>query len=509
MTQGSRRTTRIALAIGACAVLVAATYWLGRGPSGSGLKVIVIGLDGANTAVISPLLEAGRLPNLERFLSRAAGGHLDSPADKWESAAIWTSMVTGVRPECHGVYDFMLPAENEHGPISMPNPADPTDPEQRIPDWIWVQSGHRKVKALWNVLSDHGLESAVLGLWGTWPAERIHGVIVSERLTESRIRESTEYRIGDMVVPLDARQEWGLVSPESFIHDVSRLKRPPGEIEPEMLRRFADFADDEIAALRARKFVGSMNMATDPLVELRNSVQSDRSHAAMAEFVDEAVTPDLLFLYLEGVDIAEHQFFGHHKDSKFVAEPERTRFKDVLNRYHEFTDELIAPYLERASPDTVVIVVSDHGFALVEDPEWLADPKKPKWWHDRNAILFAAGGPIVPGARVSGRVYDLAPTVLALLGLPVGARLEGRVLTEMIDPEFLARYPIETVASHGAHVRQRLPRASSGSDDDLIAKMKAQGYLGGGTLDEPVKVTKREIPPQTDVDCRRCHDGAR
>ena len=58
---------------------------------------------------------------------------------------------------------------------------------------------------------------------------------------------------------------------------------------------------------------------------------------------------------------------------------------------------------------------------------------------------MAAGPDIRPTGRMDGlHVTDVTPTVLALLGLAVPADLDGRVLTDALTEDFLARHPIET-----------------------------------------------------------------
>jgi hypothetical protein len=42
----------------------------------------------------------------------------------------------------------------------------------------------------------------------------------------------------------------------------------------------------------------------------------------------------------------------------------------------------------------------------------------------------------------------VVPTLLYLLGYPVPDDLPGRVLTEMIEPEFLQRFPVRRIASY-------------------------------------------------------------
>jgi hypothetical protein len=45
-------------------------------------------------------------------------------------------------------------------------------------------------------------------------------------------------------------------------------------------------------------------------------------------------------------------------------------------------------------------------------------------------------------------VLDLAPTVLYLMGLPVAADMEGRVLTEIVDEAFARAHPVSFIPSY-------------------------------------------------------------
>lgn len=504
------RTSKKWFVSGALGALVAVTVFLsGRRQEVRGLEVIVIGLDGANTRVISPLLQQGRMPNLARFLKAGAGGQLDSPVDRFESAALWTTIVTGLRPECHGVTDFMLPAEDRYGPILDSTLVRDGYDGTRFatsPRLIFAQSGHRRAKALWNILNDRKRESVILGLWATWPAESIAGAIVSDNATYSRIRLSKQFQVEGQLIAVDNERHWGIVRPAEYVGPVGRLVRLPQGIERERLARFADFTPEELDKIQKGEFVGSMNTGTDPFQELKYQIQSDRSYVDIANYFRDGeprIASDLTFLYLEGVDVMEHQFFGHHAGAKAVPEAERARFHDVLNRYHEFTDELIGGWLAKASPNTVVIIVSDHGFNLVDDE------KHPTGWHDRNAIFFAAGGPIRAGATIrgTGTLFDVTPTVLHLLGIPVADDLEGRVLDELIDPAWLAAHPIERTKSYGKHVREYLPASGSDTDDDIVGRLKEFGYMGGP--DGPVVVKELPRIDRSAAECARCHDDDR
>jgi arylsulfatase A-like enzyme len=63
--------------------------------------------------------------------------------------------------------------------------------------------------------------------------------------------------------------------------------------------------------------------------------------------------------------------------------------------------------------------------------------------HARDGILLAYGPDVRRGETLETRaIEDVAPTVLYLLGIPVDADMDGRVLTEALRPERLAAQPV-------------------------------------------------------------------
>ncbi len=67
--------------------------------------------------------------------------------------------------------------------------------------------------------------------------------------------------------------------------------------------------------------------------------------------------------------------------------------------------------------------------------------------HSDRGFLLAAGPHFVAGADVAGRIEDVAPTLLQLLGGCAPQEMEGRALTAILDPEFVAAHPLQRVPS--------------------------------------------------------------
>ncbi|MBI2435402.1 MAG: alkaline phosphatase family protein [Candidatus Hydrogenedentes bacterium] len=122
-------------------------------------RLLLIGLDGAEPALLERWMAEGRLPHLARLRERGAFLRLRSTNPPVTFPA-WTTCVTGVNPGRHGIFDF----------------TEVTPGAYRL---RFVNATRRQAPALWNILSAAGKRVAVLGVPGTWPPEPVNGVMVS------------------------------------------------------------------------------------------------------------------------------------------------------------------------------------------------------------------------------------------------------------------------------------------------------------------------------------------
>lgn len=118
------------------------------------MRSILIGIDGAEPKLIEKWVD--ELPNLQKFIY----GKIKTTLPP-SSAPAWTSIFTGVSPAKHGIYDFFY-----------------FDNGIKI-----VSSKHRRMPAIWNLLSNIGKRSIIINVPVTYPPEKINGVIVSGLLT--------------------------------------------------------------------------------------------------------------------------------------------------------------------------------------------------------------------------------------------------------------------------------------------------------------------------------------
>src|SRR5436305_13903433 len=125
--------------------------------------VIFIGLDGADWELLDDYMASGVMPNLAALTRGGRTGTLKTIQPPL-SPLVWTTMMTGTSPLEHGILDF-----------TRRNPE--TGTLEPIP------SSERKRPAIWNMATDGDKSVAVFGLWATWPAEAVKGLLVADRLS--------------------------------------------------------------------------------------------------------------------------------------------------------------------------------------------------------------------------------------------------------------------------------------------------------------------------------------
>ena len=101
--------------------------------------------------------------------------------------------------------------------------------------------------------------------------------------------------------------------------------------------------------------------------------------------------------------------------------------------------------------------------------------------HRMNGIFLAYGGAIRPGTQTAdAQLVDLAPTILHLMGETAPAHMDGRVLTEVLRPDF---QPARRSAPTSASVMPTGALAGQGglSPEEqkvLAERLRSLGYVG-------------------------------
>jgi predicted AlkP superfamily phosphohydrolase/phosphomutase/tetratricopeptide (TPR) repeat protein len=381
-------------------------------------RILILGWDAADWTFINRRLSEGGMPCLRGLLARSSHSPLLSLEPKL-SPLLWTSVVTGVTADRHGILNFVEPDDTGGG--------------LRV-----VSCTSRRRLALWNILTRAGLSSRSVAWYASHPAEPVRGAVVSNLFLEGfedKCQASQGLPAGAVSLP-----EWG----ERIA--ACRLR---GQDVP-----------DAILDLVVPSWKG--DPAHPRLTILRRHLARCLSvHRVALALLREPGSNDCTFVFQDAIDAIGHHFMQFHPPCMSHVTPEDfARFSRVMDGVYELHDTLLGELLAAAGPNMTVLLLSDHGFhsgderplteGLDEDALAAAEAR----WHRDHGILVMAGPGVRPNAPLHEPcLLDITPTVLALLGLPKGEDMDGRVLAEAIDRPAPATIPSwETVEGNaGLH----------------------------------------------------------
>jgi len=420
------------------------TIGCGGAPQGSG-RVLVLGLDGADPGAIDLLMSEGKLPNFARLRQEGAYGRM-AGSKPLISPVIWTTIATGKTPDQHRIGHFV--AVNQITGEELP-----------------VTSRMRKVKAVWNILSDAGRKVAVVGWWATWPAETVRGAIVSDHLCYHFLLQER---------PAGADSTTGVTYPPELRARLSPLVTRPGDLTLEQIAPFMKISAEELA----RPFTFN-----DDVSHFKWALATARTYSRIGLDLWEKERPDLLMVYIEGTDSASH-LFGHLFRAQGLSGElarQQEKFGMAVEQMYLYADRLVGEFMAAMDRDTTLIVLSDHGFRLGElqdDPSKTRDMRRvSELYHDAHGILYLYGNRIRGGGRPRDpTTLDVAPTLLALAGAASARDMAGRVLQEVLEIEAPGAVPTYETgnAQDGAMPDQE---ASSSVDPEILEKLRSLGYL--------------------------------
>ena len=137
--------------------------------------------------------------------------------------------------------------------------------------------------------------------------------------------------------------------------------------------------------------------------------------------------PKLVMVSYEGTDAVNHLFAPYHPPYREgISEQSYRKYWPAVSNYYAEVDRLIGEWMNVLPRDTTVMVMSSYGFRWGKNrPRSMPNGGAALSDH-RNPGMFIAYGPHVPrpGAHPMS-VYDVAPTVLTLLGLPQSTEMPG------------------------------------------------------------------------------------
>jgi len=392
-------------------------------------RVLVVGMDGLEWSVLRPLLAEGRLPQLQALMERGSFGYLASMRPTL-SPVVWTTIATGKLMEDHRVTNFL-------------------DGKQRV-----FTSSRRHGRALWNIADQYGLSSNVFGWFVTWPAEHVRGLMVSGSSASAQVDANWK----PALLPGVPGQVW----PEELTEPVLALAESVGSPDAQRVTRakiFGDVPQGLMDELQKKVFQQTLW-----------SLLSDETYFEIARRYIRERPADLNLVYLGGTDVVGHRYWREYRPEGFAwsdgAELDR-HMAAVIPNYYVWMDEMLGELVAAAGPDTAIFVISDHGMhAVAQEVPDLVNGMTGHHLDAPPGVIVAAGPGILKQGGLTaflqngalpthGSVVEVAPTLLALLGIPVGKDMRGRATLTLLAPgPARENAKLPPVPSHDAGFRE-------------------------------------------------------
>ncbi len=164
----SALTRSVIVGLGLAGLLVAACA-----REAPGRQVIVLGFDGMDYRVTRDLMAQGRMPNFSRL---AASGGFSSLATTVppQSPVAWSSVITGLDPADHGIFDFIHRDPSTLAPYLSTTRTQPAGRTLTIGSWRLPLSGGRVEllrdgRPFWAELEDRGIPTTIMRMPANFP----------------------------------------------------------------------------------------------------------------------------------------------------------------------------------------------------------------------------------------------------------------------------------------------------------------------------------------------------
>lgn len=267
-------------------------------------KMLIIGLDGATFDIIDPMIEAGRMPNLKRFMEEGVRGILNSTKPPITPAA-WTTFMTGKGPGRHGILDFERFDVARH-------------------ELSFNSTYEIREKTIWELLSEKGLRVGSINVPMTYPPKPVNGFMISGFETPS----------------IDASFTW------------------PPELKEDILREIPNY---NYRTNWRRKALGGDDILTDNLNYISNSFDQGWE---LTRLCGGKFGWDVMMVLFKLVDNLQHKAWKYLDPRTSHKYPQRaelaatcfSRLDAVLGKLFDFA----------RGENANVLIMSDHGHGSLD-----------------------------------------------------------------------------------------------------------------------------------------------
>lgn len=377
------------------------------------------------------------MPNLAKIIERGVIGNVRA-IGPGVPAMLWTSVATGKTADQHGVLSGVE--------------ADPLGGALRD-----VSSTCRRGKALWNIAMQAGLRTHVVNWSATHPAEPLNGSCVPPPFTKPTAMVGEPW-------PVAA----GSVFPERIAEALAQFRVHAGELTGEELLPFLPNLS------RIDQDRDNRAIVVADLLARAISVQG------VATWLLEQEPCELMMMGWDAVELAGYRFLQYEPPRlPFISEDDFRLYGEVVKGMYCFHDMLLGHIVRLAGPDATIVIASPSGFRTgAERPVADGWRQNPGAWLRPYGALAMAGPGIRKDELIHGATqFDLAPTVLTLLGIAAGEDMPGRVLEQAFEiPRNPQRIPSWEHVAGDAGLHQLESEEDRAAGAAAIAGLETVGY---------------------------------
>ncbi len=410
------------------------------------IKIVLIGVDGANWPTLDPLMDKGVLPFWKQLKEETAWANLKT-LKPTKSSVIWTSIATGTKMEKHGIVDFAFLDKNN---IKVP-----------------FSNVERREPSIWQILNDYGKKSIVINWFVSHPPDDIDGIMISDhfRRVVSRPPEKIdEYRES--------------VKPSIYFHKlIEHIQRDYNEV-------FKETGLPDYPELYTQLHPDKGFRQVPILKTYRSMAAQDFFVTNISKELYRTKDFDLFATYIRMPDLVQH-FSARLFDDRYTAElvtalKNKTLTKeqqdevirkiaDIIAPAYKFSEDLLHTLITfKKYEDAYFIIASDHGFALY--PGGYNHYDLPDEYEAPPGILLIKGPGIRPGYLPEASVLDIAPTILNIFDLPVGKNMDGKVLMKALKLNHQLKYSAYKLG-------KKLKRKKTAADEEAMKELESLGYI--------------------------------
>ncbi|MBU4312098.1 MAG: alkaline phosphatase family protein [Candidatus Omnitrophica bacterium] len=500
-------------------------------------KILLIGMDGATWTVMRPLINDGKLPNIKQLMDKGCWGNLES-FYPLTSEVIWTSIATGKSPDKHGITDRIM-EDPDTGELVPPT----TNLIKVRTIWNILSERKKKVGIIgyrmsWPpeevngvMVSDRSDISQYLSKDYSYPPfkdlcselefenfGKVNNSIFSciDRKKKGiyfdySVEEQDNF-MSNFSEYLLQKQDFDffsvyLLGIDVLSHHFWKYLFPEGlEINEEDKERYKDIINDYY--IYCDSVIGDLLKKVDK--DTTVIIVSD--HGFRESPRKDYYIFSKLNLLLEASGLSEIKMNSKKafiKDTlgEIIKSQRGLRIDgDLSNKefieVREWAKEILRDIKVKETNHSIFSILEDTKTGFIVDIDYIYINEHPEHHilikgkevkimdflspysfcggHDKLGVIMISGKNIYQNKTIeTATIYDITPTILYLMGLPVGKDMKGKVLVEAIDSDLLRRRPTRYIDTYETHKKEKIekPIRSPQDEERIIERMKSLGYI--------------------------------